>query len=59
MIDVEQPRPAYERALKLIDALEKDAGPNATLHGLIKAWIIATANDIDSKAERHRSNGTD
>lgn len=58
MIDADYPRPAYERALKLIDELEKDS-TGAVLHGAIKAWIISMANDEDSAAERHRSNGAD
>ena len=50
-------RPAYDRALRLIEALEKENA--GTIHGVVKAWLIATANDIDAAAERHRSNGTD
>ena len=49
-------RASYRRALDLIDALELQTGGHAVVHGLLKAWMIATANDVDRAAERHRGN---
>jgi hypothetical protein len=51
---ISTPRPAYDRAMKLIEALELDAGGRAVVHGALKAAIIADANDDDARAERHR-----
>ena len=49
-------RPAYNRALALIAALNAENAP-CVLHGLLQAILIASANDIDAAAERHRGGG--
>lgn len=54
----DSPRPAYDRAIKLIEELEHQNSP-AVLKGVLKAWFIAEANDVDAAAERHRAQGTD
>ena len=44
-------RPAYNRAVALIDALNADAGPGRVLHGAFQVLLIGLANDLDSRAE--------
>jgi hypothetical protein len=49
-------RPAYRRAVALIEALNEQNAP-CIVHGLLQAVLIAEANDIDAAAERHRGGG--
>jgi hypothetical protein len=49
-------RPAYQRAVALIKALNEQDAPRI-VHGLLQAVLIAEANDIDAAAERHRGGG--
>jgi hypothetical protein len=42
-------RPAYNRAAKLIDALNAEVGPGRVVHGALQAAMIAEANALDAK----------
>lgn len=46
-------RPAYDRAMKLLNHLESRPGAQGScVHGFLKVWLISKANDIDAYERR-------
>jgi hypothetical protein len=51
-IPVANEESALSRAMRLIEELNKEAGPGRVLSGVLQAWIIGQANAIDAEKKK-------